>query len=477
MREKAYDRPWRAARSESDRTTRMRSNPPIGQRLATSVSRLRSLRVVGLLLVLTQLAGDPIAAEAAPPTRGPGVLFSPFYYRNPGAKHERHQRGTTGLEQWNGLMGPLYWTNPSEGGYAVTPEPLPSDQLDTEWATTPQPQLYEPVIPVQGEEVPAPGVLSQPQVIPIPSATAPEQIAPPPSAGGAGPGTLSGAEALGEEPTEPRLQFLRAATVLLEPGELQIDTGLVYTLAENDFPAVVNTGMGDEILEGSLKQRNLFVPLEFRLGVTPRVQLFTSVPIGWAHNEFAIDGALDIDESDGGLGDISVGASFLLQDGQGVDTDVVFTVATTLPTGDSPFITGSTGFGAPTLGDNFYAISTDLIWINNYDPVVIFYGVGYRHQFEREIGGVQVDPGEEARVQLGVGFAVNRSVTLSTRFAASFISRTEFDGVSVAGSFNEPMSLRFAATVLRCKKIVEPFVDFGTTDDATSTSFGIIWTH
>ncbi len=118
-----------------------------------------------------------------------------------------------------------------------------------------------------------------------------------------------------------------------------------------------------------------------------------------------------------------------------------------------------------------------MLFIDNYDPIVIFYGIGYRHQFEREFLGIDVDPGEEIRAQLGVGFAVNSQVTLSTRFAAAFITRTQYDGQSVDGSYSEPMSVRFAATVLRCQKLIEPFVEIGATDDATASRFGIVWTY
>jgi hypothetical protein len=39
------------------------------------------------------------------------------------------------------------------------------------------------------------------------------------------------------------------------------------------------------------------------------------------------------------------------------------------------------------------------------------------------------------------------------------------------------MTLTLAMTVAKCKKLVEPFIDFGLTDDAVDARFGITWTR
>lgn len=479
---------------------------------ATRRERVKS----AALCAAVALAGVPLAgpSDAAAPSRGPGVLFSPFYYQNPGSPVSAdNDPGAAGIESLGGLLAPLTYTNPDandvQRGYrAPTAIELrdtlamlgrfPSEEAVAA-AVEPEGDLYW-VDPVRGEivvalsstqssgrseavrrtqaveEVPPPA--PEPGVVPIPTDTAAD-----PSAGDVGERGesargLADAESVGQEPEAPRLQFLRAQSVLLEPGELQIDVGLTYTLFENDFPAVQAGPGGAQVIEATFKQRQLIVPLEVRFGVTRRMQAFVSMPVGWANTELAVIGASETHENDGGLGDMNVGSSFLLFDGQGGGTDVVFTLAATLPTGDSPFL-GAPGsqLSAPTLGDNLWAVSGDLLWIRSYDPIVLFYGIGYRHAFDRDFAGVEVNPGEEVRAQLGVGFAVNRHVTLSTRFSASFISRAEFDGRSFEGSFSEPMSIRFAATLLDDCTIVEPFAEIGSSEDAASSRFGVVWTY
>ncbi len=439
-----------------------------------------------------------VAAQAAAevPSSGPGVFFSPFYYQNPGnPERDAFPPNDTGF--WQGVTGPLSWTNPgAESSTTTAAKPKASagsgqyswlqpwgwqDPVET---TEPiaGPMLASGVEPIAAEEVPPPPQALQPgpgSGNPNPPTNSPGENVPAPSAaaGGGQAKSLSEAESLGEEPPEQRLQFLRAQSVLLKPGELQIDIGLAYSLTENDFPVVQSTNSGNQILEATFKQRQLIVPLEFRLGITRRMQAFLSVPVGAAQTEFSVPNTFEQDDASGGLGDISFGSSFLLVDGNGSGTDVVVTLSATVPSGDSPFIGNVSALPGPSLGNNTWATAGDLLFIDNYDPVVIFYGIGYRHQFEREFLGVDVDPGEEIRAQLGVGFAVNSQVTLSTRFATAFITRTQYDGQSVDGSYSEPMSLRFAATVLRCHKLIEPFAEIGATDDATASRFGIVWTY
>jgi hypothetical protein len=125
------------------------------------------------------------------------------------------------------------------------------------------------------------------------------------------------------------------------------------------------------------------------------------------------------------------------------------------------------------LGQGFWAISGQLLFINNYDPVIAFYGVGYRHLFERQFGGALFQPGEQLSYQFGVGFAANDRVTLSATFFGFFISNTLIDRTSFEGTNVEPMSLRFAATIARNERIIEPFAQIGMTDFAPAASFGI----
>ena len=143
-----------------------------------------------------------------------------------------------------------------------------------------------------------------------------------------------------------------------------------------------------------------------------------------------------------------------------------------------------------TLGQGFYAISSNITFIKTYDPVAFFYGIGYRHRFESSFDGVTVDPGQQISYRFGAGFAVNPRVTFSTAFIGSFITDSYVEGTRIVDSSQEPMTLRLAATIgrpskkdsdcgscFRSSKTIEPFINIGLTDDAADSAFGISWTY
>jgi hypothetical protein len=106
----------------------------------------------------------------------------------------------------------------------------------------------------------------------------------------------------------------------------------------------------------------------------------------------------------------------------------------------------------------------------------VFYGGGYRHLWERSFDGVLVQPGEQANYMLGVGFSVNDRVTLSTTFQGFYLTNTALDNQTVRGSNLEPMSVRFAATIVRKCRILEPFAQIGMTDSAPRANVGVVVT-
>jgi hypothetical protein len=294
-------------------------------------------------------------------------------------------------------------------------------------------------------------------------------------------------ESLGEAPeetNEPR-QFLRRDSILLDPGEYQIDIKFQYLIDETDFTLVrVQDGLV-QIGEARRRQRLMLVPVEFRLGINPVLQAFVNVPFGWANSELDFLGT-DEYSNVGGIGDVSVGFTRQFVEGDEHFPDVLGTFAFSVPAGRSNVVTSLSTPGS-SLGQGYWTATGALTMIHTHDPVVIFYGGGYRHRFERTFnGGITVDPGKIIFYRLGTGVAINSRVTFSAEFSGSYITEDVVEGVRVPGSIREPMQLRFATTISkdpkfqhhhRPVKTVEPFVTFGLTEDAIDSVFGISWTR
>ena len=285
---------------------------------------------------------------------------------------------------------------------------------------------------------------------------------------------LDDGESLGQAPQDNSLQFLRRAAVLLPQGDYQADIGLTYSHFEQDFfdpLAGANTTM---------RQRIMIVPLALRYGLTDHLQAFVSVPFGWANGEFSQLGQDQL-FNHVGIGDVRVGATILVREssGCGCDPTITATFGCTAPTGQQSFLPSLFGNPDINLGGGFWAASWNVLFIHSHDPIVTFYGLGSRHQFNRMMEGVHVSPGDEFLYQFGVGFAVNESVTLSTILFGQYITEPYLDGTRLEGLAREPMQLRFAATIVNgChRRIMEPFATVGMTESAPSAQVGIVWTY
>jgi hypothetical protein len=322
-----------------------------------------------------------------------------------------------------------------------------------------------------------------------------ESIPPPPAASGPGDDeasgdksdekkkedTLAGAKKLGTAPEDTTLEFLRTSTVLLNPGDMQFDIGIQYVFTQNEFPLLLTDGMGTVIGVDNVEfnSRELAVPMEIRFGLLKRVQVFLQTSVGWSNTQVTVDDFNAFD-NDGGLGDVGFGATVQLQDAERDRPYLIGTVSATAPAGGDPF----TGIGifspsAPSLGNGFWAVGANLQWVQvRYDPVIVYYGFGARYQFAHEYIGINFEPGMQYNYTLGTGFAVNERVTLSAQFFGAYINELKADGVRLVGTNQEPMNLRFAATLAKpCNRIVEPFITFGLTPDAVNANFGVTWTY
>lgn len=278
-------------------------------------------------------------------------------------------------------------------------------------------------------------------------------------------------------PNNNTLQFLRRQTPLMPEGTWQFDIGFAYALYEFDTPLPIIDGSGDVIgvVEAQQTARLLTMPMELRYGVSDYIQAFLGMPVGYSDSEVSVLTIEDHEEV-AGIGDTRFGVNAMLAQGCGYCPDVVGTIAGYAPTGDpgNPLVEGINP--SARLGEGFFSIAASFLCIHQYDPIVLFYGLGYRHRFENTIDGVYYNPGEEVNYQLGVGFAVNPDVTLSTSFLGAYIGHWDANYVRIAGSELEPMRLRAAITVLRNDYIVEPFAEVGMSQDSPTGRIGITWT-
>jgi Putative MetA-pathway of phenol degradation len=268
-------------------------------------------------------------------------------------------------------------------------------------------------------------------------------------------------DSLGPKPEDEedlRSVFLRDASVILPPGTWDLEVGLEYRRAKTD-----------DLLSSSDLTRQIRMPLTARFGIRKGLEGLVSVPLIHSYREVSESGTINSDDETG-LGDVSMGASFQIMQEKTSWPELLGSVQVRAPSGDDPYRGGGT---RPPLGSGHWALAASLQWVRTTDPLVLFGGIGYVHQFSRDSAGRKYQPGPGVQYSMGLGFSVNDDVSLSGRFAGVLQGNWEIDDETVEGSSYEPMTLRVAAT-MRCRRnmYLEPAVSFGLNDDAADVFVG-----
>jgi hypothetical protein len=124
----------------------------------------------------------------------------------------------------------------------------------------------------------------------------------------------------------------------------------------------------------------------------------------------------------------------------------------------------------PSLGTGFWNIGGSVSLVKTIDPVVLFGSLGYNAVIERN----GIDPGDQIPYSLGMGFSLNDRVSFSAALNGAAIMRAKENGREITGSGRDIHSLNLAVTVQVSKGLfVEPFVNFGLSEEATDLFAGI----
>jgi hypothetical protein len=293
---------------------------------------------------------------------------------------------------------------------------------------------------------------------------------------------------LGEKPQDYSHEFLRQESVLLPAGQWQCDISFSYTLFQHNYTALTQAGNDLLPVDSRLTRRLMLLPLDVRYGITDRLQGFVDVPFGWSNTEYSEAGFVDqgtfypgVDDytNRGGIGDVSAGVSWLFHKscGSSCDPDMIATFSVTAPTADVNPLQGILEPPNTMLGQGFWYGGFNVLFIHTLDPLVVFYGFGARFGLTREFEGYEITPGAQYLYRAGVGFAVSERVTLSASLLGYYITDPELNHERLPGLAMEPITLRFAATIVRpCERFWEPFVEIGLTDDAPNARVGLTYT-
>lgn len=242
-----------------------------------------------------------------------------------------------------------------------------------------------------------------------------------------------------------------------------------------------------------------------RYGATNDLFFDVSVPYLYRTSTFRSGGAggaanqpVEVTRNDGGLGDISIGASYQFLRETAERPNMVLSGRLKLPTGQEPYgidfveVEGSEGnLQVPVslaTGSGVYGASIGLSALKTIDPMVVFGSLSYFYNFNRNFADIDENPGPQpGRVDIGnalqfgagLAFALNDKSSISMSYSQRLVERSRLrlegqDWQRVIGSQANVALVNLGATfsIEEALSLITT-VGIGLTDDSPDMVLGI----
>ncbi len=289
-------------------------------------------------------------------------------------------------------------------------------------------------------------------------------------------------EQVSQEQEQPELQsgfLVQANAVLIPRGRFDFEPSLSFRHSDQNQLRVFGTDVLDAIFVGEIDVRRLRRNVlrnsyALRYGLTDRIQLNAVIPYQRTWRKVVLEPDLqhqlgesaETSSSDGGLGDITAGVSIhLLQEGEWLP-DVIWTTSLKSDTGTSPFDVDS---GSLATGTGFWGLRSGFTLLKVSDPAVLFLSAGYfyHHKSDDVRGFDKVDPPDSVDLGMGMAYALNPFLSITTRFAGSFTEKTQVNGLEIDGSDSVSAALGLGVTyAISNRTSLDISAEFGLTEDA-----------
>jgi hypothetical protein len=263
-----------------------------------------------------------------------------------------------------------------------------------------------------------------------------------------------GSEAIeiGEKPEKEDTPYLREAKILLEKGKFEIAAGVTYIEDANDVLFLKENAIG----LSTDKVRQIQMPFSIRYGIKNDLMASVVIPFVSSFHETDFQS-----QSNTGLGDIGFGLFYQLKAESIAFPSLTVKGTVKTNTGESSYDTDV------PVGNGHWNFSGGFSMVKTYDPVALFGGMSYTHTFERSIDNQDIDPGDNIDFIMGLGFAVNKDISMSFQIDGAYFWKTRIDNRKM-GIYRTPLSFTYKiAKMLTRDSYIEPAIQFGLNDDAT----------
>ncbi|MDM8566121.1 transporter [Candidatus Halobeggiatoa sp. HSG11] len=203
--------------------------------------------------------------------------------------------------------------------------------------------------------------------------------------------------------------------------------------------------------------------MTWSVGLTDRLGFFADLPVSWVLQDNNTNDNFSKNKNFG-IGDIQLGLNYLLLPEKNNRPDIIGSLEITFPTGDEPDFSNDNKI---SLGNGHWEISTSLMAIKAYDPVILFGNIGYIYSFKNTFGEVEITPGNMLTYTFGAGFVPNSHLAFFSQFEGSYQTETKRNSVKIQGSNEDQMLIRnYISYSFGKSHYIQPSISFGVNENS-----------
>lgn len=299
---------------------------------------------------------------------------------------------------------------------------------------------------------------------PAPPSPAPSRAAtpsPPPAAKPAPAPSASEEQAREDEGARALERTLvREGGLVLPKGAIEVEPRFQYAYRGSQGLGVATIGGVAQVADQDVQRNELEASLGVRIGLAGSFQAEVRLPYVWLRETRATASALSESQRASGWGDLELGLTRQLHVADRGRLGVLGSLY-----GKS--VTGHHELGRLSPGSGFPQLQAALTAVKREDPLVFFGTASYSRIFERDRGGVDVDPGDAIGIKAGTLLAASPETSLRTAMDLSRVGRTHVAGSAVPGTDATIGILELGlSTLLTRRTLLDVNLGIGITPDA-----------
>ncbi len=252
--------------------------------------------------------------------------------------------------------------------------------------------------------------------------------------------------------------LVREGGLVLPRGVIEVEPRLEYTYRGSQGLNLVTVNGVPQVAQQDVRTNRVEASVAVRFGLPKSLQAEARVPYVWLDQNRATSSILGESERVSGWGDLELGISKQLATTRrgGVLASLIWKSAT-----------GEHDPGRLSPGNGFPSFQAALTAVTREDPLVFFISPSYTWVFTREMGGIDVNPGNAIGLKAGTLLAASPETSLRASFELSRSARTRIATQDVAGSDATLGLLELGlAKVLTRSTLLDVQLGIGLTSDA-----------